>query len=167
LIPLNKKFGAALLFVLLLTFWIVLSFQLSVTIVIIGAMASALIVWYNLDLVFNDKETTTRTVRQIGRLLRLFVVLIYNIVTSNIQVARIVLRRNMGIDPGFVSIPNPLRKELHQAFFANAITLTPGTLTVDMDADTILIHSLIKEHGHKLDDSSLEKAFVALEEDQS
>ena len=53
---------------------------------------------------------------------------------------------------------------MNQTFFANAITLTPGTLTVDMDKDHIVIHSLLKGQGHSLDDSQLEKAFMALEE---
>lgn len=149
---------------LLLLFWYVLSFQVTVTITIVGFFVSVLIVLYNYDLVFNNQEATYLTIKVIWRLLTLFFVLIFNIVKSNIQVAKIVLSKNMPIDPGFVTIKNPLKKELNQAFFANAITLTPGTLTVEMDKDHIVIHSLIKEQVHKLDDSSLEKAFIALEE---
>lgn len=152
------------MFVLLLLFWYILSLQITLTITIIGFFVSVLIVFYNYDLVFSNQEATTLTLKVLWRLLTLFFVLIFNIVKSNIHVARIVLSRKMPIDPGFVTVKNPLKKELNQALFANAITLTPGTLTVEMDKDHIVIHSLIQEEVHHLDDSSLEKAFIALEE---
>lgn len=160
----TKKYGALLLFVLLLVFWIILSFEVTTTILVIGVLVSGLVVFYNYDLIFNKQETTAFTVRFIVHFVVLVFVLVYNILKSNIQVAKIVLSKKMPIDPGFVEIKNPLKKELNQAFFANAITLTPGTLTVDMDEEKIVVHGLLKEHVHSLDDSTLEKAFIKLEE---
>lgn len=161
---LTKKYGAIILFLLLLIFWFILSFRIDLTIAIIGCIVSTMIVLFNYDLVFNNTETTKLTFRMIGKFFVLLAVLIFNIVKSNIEVARIVLSRKMPIDPGFVTIKNPLKKELNQALFGNAITLTPGTLTVDMNDEEIVIHGLIKEHVKHLDGSSLEKAFMALEE---
>ena len=160
----SKKYGAVLVFILLFIFWYILSFRVTITITIIGFLVSALVVFYNYDLVFNKSEATSITLRVLGRLLKLFFVLIFNIAKSNIQVAKIVLSKKMPIDPGFVTIKNPLKKDLNRALFANAITLTPGTLTVEMDEEEIVIHSLIKKQVHELDDSKLEKAFIALEE---
>ena len=161
---LTKKYGAIILFLLLLIFWFILSFRIDLTIAIIGCIVSTMIVLFNYDLVFNNTETTKLTFRMIGKFFVLLAVLIFNIVKSNIEVARIVLSRKMPIDPGFVTIKNPLKKELNQALFGNAITLTPGTLTVDMNDEEIVIHGLVKEHVKHLDGSSLEKAFMALEE---
>ena len=160
----SKKQGAVLLFILLLIFWFVLSLQITITIAIIGFFVSVLVVFYNYDLIFNHQEATKLSLKLMGRLLTLFFVLVYNIAKSNIQVAKIVLSKKMPIDPGFVKIKNPLKKDLNRAFFANAITLTPGTLTVEMDEEEIVIHSLIKKQGSELDDSQLEQAFIALEE---
>ena len=160
----NKKYGTVLLFVLLLVFWFILSSRVTITITIIGLFVSAMVVFYNYDLIFNEHEASSLTLRVIGRLLTLFFVLIYNIAKSNIEVAKIVLSKKMPIDPGFVTIRNPLKKDLNQAFYANAITLTPGTLTVDMDQEHIVVHGLIKEQVHLLEGSDLEKAFIALEE---
>ena len=124
---------------------------------------SALVVFYNYDLIFNEHEATSLSLRLIWRLSKLLFILIYNIAKSNIEVAKIVLSKKMPIDPGFVTIKNPLKKDLNQAFYANAITLTPGTLTVDMDQEHIVVHGLIKEQVHLLEGSDLEKAFIALE----
>ena len=161
---LSKKHGAVLLFVLLLIFWYVLSLKVTITITIIGFFVSVMVVFYNYDLIFNNQEASKLSLKLIRRLLTLFFVLIYNIVKSNIQVAKIVLSKKMPIDPGFVTIKNPLDKDMNRAFYANAITLTPGTLTVEMDEKEIVVHSLVKKQGEALTDSNLEKAFVALEE---
>ena len=118
------------------------------------------------DLVFNHSEVTKLTFKFLYRIFILFFVLIFNIAKSNIEVAKIVLSKKMPIDPGFVKIKNPLKKELNQALFANAITLTPGTLTVDMNHDEIIIHGLVKDSVKNIDTSSLEKAFIALEVDE-
>lgn len=167
MICLTKKHGVIILFILLLVFWFILSFQIDLTIAAIGFMVSSLVILFNYDLVFNNTEATKLTFRTIKRLIVLFFVLIYNIAKSNIEVAIIVLSKKMPIDPGFVTIKNPLKKELNQALFANAITLTPGTLTVEMNKDEIIIHGLVKDSVKSLNGSSLEKVFMALEEDES
>ncbi len=161
----SKRSGAVILFVLLLVFWFILSFRLDITIAVIGFMASTLVVMFNYDLIFNRNEATKLTLRTFRKLIVLLFVLVVNIIKSNIEVAKIVLSRKMKIDPGFVKIPNPLKKELNQALFANAITLTPGTLTVDMNQDEIVVHGLIKDSVYDLDGSQLEKAFIAIERD--
>ena len=167
MVCLTKKHGVIILFILLLVFWIILSFKIDITTAAIGFMVSLLVVLFNYDMVFNDTEATKITLRTIKRFIVLFFVLIYNIAKSNIEVAIIVLSKKMPIDPGFVTIKNPLKKELNQALFANTITLTPGTLTVDMNEKEIVIHGLVKGSVKALDGSSLERAFMALEEDKS
>ncbi len=162
----SKKTGATILFLLIVIFWIVLSFKVDLTIVIIGGLVSLLIVMFNYDLIFNQSEVSKLTFNLIKHLITLFFVLIFNIAKSNVEVAKIVLSKDMPIDPGFVTIKNPLDKELNQALFANAITLTPGTLTVDMNHDEIVVHGLVKEHVRALDKSPLENAFIALEDER-
>jgi len=159
----KKSYGAILLFVLLMIFWLILSFEVTLEIAIIGFIASILVVLFNYDLVFNHQEITKVTFRTTYKFVVLIVILIYNIIISNIEVAKIVLSRKMPIDPGFVTIKQKLKKELNQALYANAITLTPGTLTVDMNDEEIVVHGLLKQHVRDLEGSRMEKAFLDLE----
>lgn len=122
-----------------------------------------MVVFFNYDLIFNNQEITKLSIRTITRFFVLLFILLINIIKSNVEVARIVLSKKMPIDPGFVKIKQKLKKELNQALFANAITLTPGTLTVDMSHEEIVVHGLIKENVKHLDGSRLEKAFLDLE----
>lgn len=59
---------------------------------------------------------------------------------SNIQMAKIVLSPKMDIKPGFVKIHTDLKSDLSRFILANSITLTPGTVTMDLQDDTLLIH---------------------------
>lgn len=159
----KKTYGLLLLLSLLIIFWFILSFEINVYIAIIGFVASVMVAFFNYDLVFNHLEITKISIRTTLRFFVLVFILIFNIIKSNIEVAKIVLSKKMPIDPGFVTIDQKLKKELNQALYANAITLTPGTLTVDMDQEKILVHGLLKSQVRDLEGSSLEKAFLDLE----
>jgi multicomponent Na+:H+ antiporter subunit E len=70
---------------------------------------------------------------------------IYEIVLANIALARVLLRRNLQLRPEVVAIPLKPQGAGATTVLANLITLTPGTLTLDLapDARTIYVHNLV------------------------
>ncbi len=62
------------------------------------------------------------------------------IVKSNLQMAVIVSRPKLAIRPGIVRIKTRLQSPIGRLVLANAITLTPGTLTVDAQGEDLFIH---------------------------
>ena len=69
--------------------------------------------------------------------------LLWDLVRSGFQVARIVLRPRLEINPGIVAIPSGGDSELATALSAHAITVTPGELVVEMDdAGVMYTHML-------------------------
>lgn len=77
------------------------------------------------------------------RLLFLFaylVVLAFEIVRANFDVAYRVLHPAMPIRPGVVVIKTRLTSDIAKMILANSITLTPGTFTLDVAGDRLLIH---------------------------
>ncbi|HRQ41411.1 MAG TPA: Na+/H+ antiporter subunit E [Chloroflexota bacterium] len=70
--------------------------------------------------------------------LRYIVMLVIDLVVSGIQVARIVLSPQMSIRPGIIAILSQTTSDLATAFSAHAITLTPGELVVEIDADGVM-----------------------------
>jgi multicomponent Na+:H+ antiporter subunit E len=160
-----KRLGpAAAMFVLLMIFWIILTGTLDLPTVLIGAGASLLVVWFNANLLFGKDETSKVSFKTLFAFLKVMFVVLIEVVKSNIHVAMIVLKKKMPIDPGFVVVRNPLKKAWNQALYANAITLTPGTLTVDVVEEGILVHGLVKSEVKGIEDSKMERAFRALEE---
>jgi multisubunit Na+/H+ antiporter MnhE subunit len=76
--------------------------------------------------------------------LRLALVFMREIAMANLQVAAIVLRPRMRVQPVFIKLPLKLRDDFKITALANMITLTPGTLTVDVaeDRSALYVHCL-------------------------
>lgn len=64
------------------------------------------------------------------------------IVLSNIAVAKIILSPKMPLKRNVVSVPIGPKSELGKVMLANSITLTPGTVSVKMEDDAIMVHAL-------------------------
>lgn len=71
---------------------------------------------------------------------------IYMCIKANLDVAYRVLHPHVPIRPGIVRVTTILRTDLAKTFLANSITLTPGTMTVDIDGQDYYIH-WINVHG--------------------
>lgn len=99
------------------------------------------------------------------RLPRFWLWLLREIVTSNIRVARIVLSRKLPIEPTLISIDASELSIVSQATLANAITLTPGTVSLDVNRGTIEVHCLTPEAAASLRDGEMLKRAKALIEE--
>ena len=73
--------------------------------------------------------------------------LVVEIVKANVAVIVRVLGPRHAIDPAVVRLRTRARTDLGKALFANSITLTPGTVTVDVDGDKVLVHALVRENA--------------------
>ena len=67
-------------------------------------------------------------------------VLLLEIVRANFDVAYRVIHPKMPIKPGIVTIKTGLKQDIAKLILANSITLTPGTFTLDILGDTLLVH---------------------------
>lgn len=64
---------------------------------------------------------------------------------SNLMVMRQALAIEPKLSPRLFTVPNPPRTELGKVVFANSITLTPGTVTIALGEEELLIHGLTDE----------------------
>lgn len=95
--------------------------------------------------------------------LRFGLVLIREIITANLQVARILLRRDMAVAPSVDTYTTCLREERLIVLLATSITLTPGTMTVDMEGRRLTIHSLNPDNHLALYGSQIEHILSEVE----
>jgi multicomponent Na+:H+ antiporter subunit E len=84
------------------------------------------------------------------RLVRYWIYLTGEIVKSSIDVTWRILRPGKSISPQLVQLPLSQKSELARVIYANSITLTPGTVTLRLQDDTILVHALSKESAEEL-----------------
>ena len=91
------------------------------------------------------------------RLVAYFPLLLWEIAVANIHVARLVLDPRMPISPSLVEFESPLSTEASNAVLANSITLTPGTVTVDMSAHRFIVHCISETSRQGIQDGKLLK----------
>ncbi len=65
---------------------------------------------------------------------------IYYCIRANLDVAYRALHPDMPIRPGIVKVQTRLKSDIAKTFLANSITLTPGTLTIDIMGNSLFIH---------------------------
>ncbi len=86
--------------------------------------------------------------------LRYAFILLYDLLASGIQVARIVLSPKMPLRPGIIAIPSGCTNETAVALSAHAITLTPGEMVVEIDDAGVM-------YTHMLDVADAEQDILA------
>jgi len=127
------------LFSTLLLFWVMLANSLAVDTLIVGAVVSlAIALLYRRGLSFFTEFRFSAPALAAG--VRYFAFFFQEMVRANIRLARIVLSPDLPIRPGFVKVKTRLRSRMGRLMLANSITLTPGTLTVEVSDEWLYIH---------------------------
>lgn len=148
------------IFILLYCFWIILSERFAVESLAIGIVVCIAVIAYNSKSIVTKSRYSPRKGFLVARFV---VVLLKEIVLSNFQVAAIVLGRKLRIEPQVFEYRTKLKTDRYRTLFANAITLTPGTITLSIDSDTLVIHGLRRENIDGVVDSEIEKILIQIE----
>ena len=130
------------LFASLLLFWLLLNASLSIESLAIGVVVSGIIAFFlsaNLSYLSGYRFTPASLVATLG-FLGYFLV---ELVKANIAMAVIILQPVMPIDPAIVRIKTNLKHPTARLLLANAITLTPGTLSVELKGEWFYIHWVV------------------------
>jgi multicomponent Na+:H+ antiporter subunit E len=134
--------------VLLFALWLGLSGHFNPLLIGLGLASTALAVQlaHRMDILDHESHPALLT----PRLVRFWIFLGGEIVKANIDVIRRILRPGKSISPQLVTLPLPQKTGLARVIYANSITLTPGTVTLRLDKDTLLVHALSREAAEDL-----------------
>jgi len=117
-----------------LLIWFLLSFNLDWQHIVTGLAVSFLVALTMGDMFTDAAQKWFNPHRYVWFLIYLFV-FAYECVKANIDVATRVIKPHLPINPGIVKVKTILKTETSLTFLANFITLTPGTLCVDIDKE--------------------------------
>jgi multicomponent Na+:H+ antiporter subunit E len=83
-------------------------------------------------------------IRRIPKQVKYFSILLMEIIKASLVVAKIVVQPKIDIKPGIIAVPIRTTKDASITAIANTITLTPGTLTIDVSEDrsALYVHSI-------------------------
>jgi multicomponent K+:H+ antiporter subunit E len=146
----NKLFPAPLLSLVLFVAWPVMNLSWSAGHLVLAALFAILIPW------FTERLRPERPrIKRWPAVLRLGVIVLHDIVMSNIDVAKRILGPEKNIKPGYVWIALSIKDPHGIVAFAGIITMTPGTLSADLnDARThLLVHCFHLEDAQAVIDT--------------
>ncbi|MCW8935117.1 MAG: Na+/H+ antiporter subunit E [Gammaproteobacteria bacterium] len=129
------------LWVTLLIIWLIANNTLEFNTLIVGVVVSAVIA-----VAFSSFSRVYSVIRWSPKVI--FYYLIYltvffiELVKANINVMALVFSPRININPGIIKIKTRLKSPIGRLALANTITLTPGTLVVDMDNDFLYVHCI-------------------------
>lgn len=140
----NKRFLNLLLMGLMLAaVWLLLSGLFKPLLVGLGMAATLLTLWLANRMGIID--AATHPVWAVFRFVSFWPWLTIEIVKSSIDVARRVLSPSMPISPTVFELHSSQKTVVGRVVLANSITLTPGTVTLDVDGDRLTVHALASE----------------------
>jgi len=119
--------------------WMLLFWSLEVSVIITGAGFSLLVSAVMGKAYPDNLEKVTDPMRWLCFLVYL-PYFFYYCIHANIDVMLRVINPNVPIRPGIVKVTTTLTSEMAKTFLANSITLTPGTLTIDIDGQDLYVH---------------------------
>ena len=90
-------------------------------------------------------------------------VLVKEIIISNIRMSGIILSRKEKAEPVIIRVKIPLKSEFCKVILANSITLTPGTITADFDGDVFVIHCINASFAEGIEECSFVKILEKVE----
>ncbi|MDH3948547.1 MAG: Na+/H+ antiporter subunit E [Gammaproteobacteria bacterium] len=149
----------------LFTLWLLLSGHFNTLLIALGVASSLVTVVLALRMEVIDHESHPLHLSR--QLPRFWVFLSREIVLANLDVVRRILTPGKSFSPQLRRLPLPQRTELGQVIYANAITLTPGTVTVQLNTDSIRIHALSREAAEDLQTGRMAKAIPDNLEDKT
>jgi multicomponent Na+:H+ antiporter subunit E len=145
----------------LFAFWLLLSGIYTPFLVLAGLGSSIAIAWLAWRMDVTDREGYP-----IHLMLGAAVYwpwLIKEIARSGLQVARIILDPRLPVSPTLVRFKPSQKSTVGLVTHANSITLTPGTVTVDADHESFLVHALTRANAGGVADSEMDRRVSRLE----
>lgn len=153
---------AVALALVLFALWLALSGMPKAHLLALGAASSALVMWIAARMQVLDMEGQPLHLdpwRSVGYALWL----IAQVGKANVDVARRILSPGPRIGPRCIRVPSTQHSAMTRAIYANSITLTPGTVSIDVDEEGIEVHALSPASAGEVEGGEMGERVTRLE----
>ncbi|UCC13303.1 MAG: Na+/H+ antiporter subunit E [Gammaproteobacteria bacterium] len=145
----------------LLAVWLLLSGHYDPLLISLGVASVILTTWIAARLKIVDIEG--HPIHIALRTIRYFPWLFWEIVKSNVDVARRVLSPSLPVSPRVFTVQSSQRTAVGRTIYANSITLTPGTVTIDVRGSELDVHSLTSESAAEIQSGRMDARVTIFE----
>lgn len=132
----------------LMGIWLLLSGHYDPLLISLGVVSVGVTVWIAARLNVVDHEG--HPIHIALRLFTYFPWLFWEIVKSNVDVARRVLSPSLPVSPRVFTVDSSQKTSVGRTIYANSITLTPGTVTIDVIGGRLEVHALTTESAEEV-----------------
>lgn len=150
------------MFILIFLFWILINGKINLELTIIGLILCFFVYLFAFMFLNFSFKKDLIFCKNIPLMIAYLVMLTIEVVKSNLNIIFLIWS-NKDPKPEIVHFSIDLKTPLLRTFFANAITLTPGTITISLDEDRYTVHALRPEYIEGIEESVLLKLLKKME----
>lgn len=144
--------------------WVVFNGRLTLEIALFGVAVAGAVFAFICRFMDYSLEKELRFYRRMPAFFQYLYHLIKEIILANLGVCRMILTRKEQMEPVIVHVHAKLKSETARVILANSITLTPGTITVSLTDDNLVVHCLDKSLAEGMEDSIFVRLLQKMEE---
>lgn len=152
------------MFLLYFLLWVIFNGNFTVEIAVFGVFIAAAVFAFTCKFADYSIKKEKLLFKNLFRILRYVAVLVMEIVKANFAVVRLILTQEEEIEPTLVTFETDLKTAAGRSALANAITLTPGTITVLLEENVYTVHCLDESLSEGMNESVFVKRMEEIEE---
>lgn len=141
------------MYLLYFILWVIFNGNLTLEICLFGLVIAGLMLAFTCKFMDYSLEKEKRIVKKYFKILRYLCVLVAEIIKANFAVMHMILSEREEVEPVLVKFHSDMKTTMGKAFLANAITLTPGTITVTLEDSEYVVHCLDESLAEGIDTS--------------
>lgn len=149
--------------VLYFCLWIIFNGTWTTEIAVIGLIVATVIFGFTCKFMGYSLKQEKKLFKSLWLLLQYAGILIWEIIQANLATVHLILSEKEVIEPVLAHFSVDLKTQVGKTLLANAITLTPGTITVHVDGNHYAVHCLDKSVAIGMDSSGFVKVITKLE----
>jgi len=143
-------------------FWVLLSASFEWIHLSLGLICSFAVAWLN-----SGHSPFIPKFRLWSRVLFYLPWLFYKIIQSSLHLTKLILHPALPIDPKLISVESKLNHHAAVVLFGNSITLTPGTITAEIDRNKLIVHAIDKVSGEDFESNQMESKIAYIFKDEA
>ncbi len=151
------------MFLIFLAIWIIFNAKLDLEILLFGLAIAAALFAFACKFMDYSVQKELHLYKKLPGMIRYVCALVKEILVANLNVCHMIISQEEEVEPALAEFTGHMRTPAGRALYANAITLTPGTITVTLEDDRYVVHCLDESLADGLADSGLERMLLDLE----
>ena len=145
----------------LLVFWLTLSGHYTTFLITVGVITSVAIALLAARMDVVDHEG--HPVHLAPAALTYWPWLVWQIILSAVNVSKIIINPSLPVSPTMTRVKMAQKSDVGRVTYANSITLTPGTISVDIENDDIIVHAITRENAIDLEGGEMNRRVAKFE----